>query len=223
MKLLVYLGVILLSLAERSIATISIRLWDIEIQTASQVTRVYADSGTGAKSDLAVFQADLNHVPEGVFIVGQVAVRSHATSVPPSSIILVSQKYGWDLAPPTGFTPVWKDHGSGGAQDVTFWRVNCPRNFASLGDVAIANYDPPTEQFRQKYACIRKSLLKPGKIRETPIWTDQGSGASSDGSVWLVENDPKVSTAAGLAGFFKVQGGYSKPQVPVYVLPTVAA
>ena len=188
------------------------------------MTRVYADSGTGAKSDLAVFQADLNYVPEGVFIVGQVAVRSHATSVPPSSIILVSQSHGYgrDLVPPTGFTPVWSDHGSGGTQNVVFWRVNCPRNFISLGDVAIANYDQPTKQFRQKYACIRESRLRPGKIRETPIWTDQGSGASRDGSVWLVENDPDVSTTLGLAGFFKVQRGYSKPQVPAYVLPTVA-
>lgn len=214
MKLLVFLGLILLSLAVRSFA-------EIKIQTATHVRRVYADSGTGAYWDLAVFQADLNYVPSGYYIVGQVAVRSHATSVPPSSVILVSDtsRSGKYLQPPRRFSKMWADHGSGGSQDVTFWRVDCPPGFESLGDVAIPNYSPPTQEFSQKYACIKSSLLQRGFIGNTPIWTDQGSGASSDGSVWLVENLYDTSITAGLAGFFKVQSGYSKPQVSAYVLP----
>ena len=185
------------------------------------MVRVYADTGTGANWDLAVFQADLASIPSNHFMIGQVAVRSHAVSVPSSSVILVSQlSPAADLASPTSFTKIWADHGSVGWQNVTFWRVNCPTDFVALGDVVIANYSPPSTAFRLKYACIRKSLLNRGVINSTPIWTDSGSGAITDGSVWEVQNAAGGSSnAAGLAGFFKVQPNYNKPNYPVYVLP----
>ena len=42
------------------------------------------------------------------------------------------------------FTEIWNDKGSGGVQDVAFWRVNNYRSeFCSLGDVAVAHWDMP--------------------------------------------------------------------------------
>ena len=90
----------------------------------------------------------------------------------------------------------------------------------ALGDVVYAGYDTPPDTFKAKYACIKLELLAPGKLNDDPIWTDRGSGASMDGSLWQVENE--ASSSGGLAGFFKAASGYSKPVSQTYVLPAKA-
>ena len=142
----------------------------------------------------------------------------HTSVVPTSSVILVKPKtklngLGDLISQPIGYELVWKDKGSGGDQDGSFWRVKAPYGYVALGDVACNGYNPPPREFTAKYACIRGDLVRKGWLSSTPLWTDRCSGAKMDVSIWKVEGD-------GLGGFFKAQAGYAKPAVDkVFVLP----
>lgn len=188
----------------------------LDVLTASRVTRIYQDNGTGAKADVAIFQADLAVVPDGYYIIGQVAVPCHTSTVPPSSIILVKSEQPV-IKSPVGYNLMWHDKGSGGSQDISFWQVLAPEGYVALGDVAFPGYDKPSDHFTKKYACIKRELLAPGRLSDHPIWVDRGSGARLDGSLWQVENAGFFG--GGLAGFFKANGNYNRPDTQVYVFP----
>ena len=185
-----------------------------DIRTATKVNKIYSDKKTGAKAGVSIFEADLNNIPQGSYIIGQVAVpQTNAEYVPSSSIILVKPTGSHLVATPVNYEKKWNDKGSGGEQDCTFWRVIPPSGYVSLCDVVTSTYSEPTTDFTSKFACLRESDLILAKINDLPIWTDKGSGAHSDGSIWQVDGP-------GVAGFFKVQAGYQKPSdIEVYVLP----
>ena len=58
------------------------------------------------------------------------------------------------IAPPVGFSLIWKDKGSGEDMGGSFWRVNCPRTYVSLGDVAVGSWSAPSDEVKRKFACI---------------------------------------------------------------------
>lgn len=185
----------------------------LDIITAPEREKVYADHGTRAKKGICVFQAALDEIPDDYYIIGQVAVaQTESVDVPKSSIILVKPLLPDLIKPPLRYESKWKDVGSGGEMDCEFWTVVAPEGYAALGDVVTNNYSIPSDAFTTKFACIRKDLLVPGTINPTDQWNDRGSGAKQDGSVWQVDG-------RGLAGLFKVQSGYKKPTIPVFVLP----
>ena len=121
------------------------------------------------------------------------------------------------LKPPVGYNLMWNDKGSGGRQDVSFWQVIPPAGYVALGDVAYAGYNKPPSDFTNKYACIRQDLVALANLSDQPVWTDKGSGAAMDGSIWQVQSGDKASDC-GLAGFFKAQSNHSKPAIEVHAL-----
>ena len=146
------------------------------------------NNGTSARANISVFQAELNSIPEGAFMIGQVAVNVHTSAVPTSSVILVKplakiHGLGDMISQPIGYELVWKDTGSNGAQNGSFWRVQAPYGYVALGDVACNGYDPPPPEFTAKYACIRGDLVRKGRLNSTPLWTDRCSGAEMDVSI----------------------------------------
>jgi len=189
----------------------------LDLLTAPRVEKVYMDHGTGARSDISVFQAEVKSIPQGAYMIGQVAVPAHTNAIPPSSVILVwplvpRDSYGNLIMPPTGYEMIWNDKRSGGKQDGSFWRPQPPYGYIALGDVACNGYDPPSTQFAAKYACIRGDLLSEGALDTVPLWTDQGSGAPMNVSIWNVKGN-------GLGGFFKAHAGYNRPTCQSFVLP----
>ena len=189
----------------------------LDLLTAPRVERVYTDKDTGADQNISVFQAEVKSIPGGAYMVGQVAAPTHTDVIPPSSVILVRpmvprDDFGDLIKPPIGYEMVWNDKKSGGAQNGSFWRPQAPLGYAALGDVACDGYDPPSTQFTAKYACIRGDLLSEGKLDTPALWTDRGSGAAMNVSIWNVKGE-------GLSGYFKAHSGYNNPSLPVYVLP----
>ena len=175
------------------------------------------DHGTGARMDISVFQAEVKSIPQGAYMIGQVAVPAHTNVIPPSSVILVwplvpRDGFGNLIMPPTGYEMIWNDKGSGGQQDGSFWRPQAPHGYIALGDVACNGYDPPSTQFTAKYACIRGDLLSEGALDTAALWTDQGSGAAMNVSIWNVKGN-------GLGGFFKAHAGHNRPSSQAFVLP----
>ena len=189
----------------------------MDVLTAPRVERVYMDHGTGARGSISVFQAELKSIPQGAYMIGQVAVPAHTSSIPTSSMLLVwplvpRDGYGNLIMPPTGYEMIWNDKRSGGKQDGSFWRVQAPHGYVALGDVACHGYDPPSSHFTAKYACIRGDLLSEGALDTVALWTDQGSGAAMNVSIWNVNGN-------GLGGFFKAHAGYNRPSSHAFVLP----
>ena len=92
-----------------------------------------------------------------------------------------------------------------GKQSGSFWRPQPPHGYIALGDVACNGHDPPSTLFTSKYAaCIRGDLLSQGALDTAVLWTDQGSGAPMNVSIWNVKGN-------GLGGFFKAHAGYNGP------------
>ena len=189
----------------------------LDLLTAPRVEKVYMDHGTGARMNISVFQAELKSIPQGAYMVGQVAVPAHTNVIPPSSVILVwplvpRDGYGNLIMPPTGYELIWNDRRSGGKQDGSFWRPQAPHGYVALGDVACDGHNQPSAHFTAKYACIRGDLLSQGALDTAVLWTDQGSGAAMNVSIWNVKGN-------GLSGFFKAHAGYNRPSLQAYVLP----
>ena len=175
------------------------------------------DNDTGAHTDISVFQAEVKSIPDGAYMVGQVAVASHSNVISPSFVILVKPLVPKDdsgdlIRPPVGYEMIWNDSDLGGAQDGSFWRIQAPVGYVALGDVACDGYDPPSTEFTAKYACIRGDLLSEGKLDTQALWTDRGSGASRNVSIWNVKGE-------GLSGYFKAHSRYDEPSLQVFVLP----
>jgi len=189
----------------------------LDLLTAPHVEKVYSDAGTGAHSDISVFQADVKYIPEGAFMVGQVAVPAPTNNIPPSFVILVKplvqrDDFGDLIMPPIGYELIWNDKHSGGYQDGSFWRPQAPVGYIALGDVACNGHDPPSTQFTAKYACIRGDLLSEGTFDTPALWTDQGSGAPMKVSIWSVKGK-------GMSGYFKAHPDYDEPSLQAFVLP----
>ena len=163
----------------------------------------------------------MDSIPEGVFMIGDVAFGAFTSSFPRNAVVLVKPLIKYDhlgeiIKPPSSYEEIWTDEGSGGRQDGSFWRVNAPPGFVALGDVACNNWFQPTPEFTAKYACIRQDLLSAdAELSSTALWNDSGSGAERHVSLWPVQGYYQPT------GCFKAHRAYNKPYLEVYTLPIV--
>ena len=174
---------------------------ELVVVDTTAASRIYKDSGTGARVDLAVFQV---HLPPGYYMTGHYAQRNHHSSVD-GRLYIVRPLTHDAIHRPSGFTQKWNDRGSGGRQDVSFWRVVCPSGYVAIGDVIHANSYATPYYLLDKYACIKSSLTSNARSGGQ-LWTDRGSGARQDGSLFRVQPSSGIHT-----GYFKAQRGYSSP------------
>ena len=190
-----------------------------EVMAPFLVEKIYTDERTGAYQDVSVWRARLDSIPEGVFMIGDVAFGAFTSSFPRNAVVLVKPLIKYDhlgeiIKPPSSYEEIWTDEGSGGRQDGSFWRVHAPPGFVALGDVACNNWSQPTPEFTAKYACIRQDLLSAdAELSSTALWNDSGSGAERHVSLWLVQGYYQPT------GCFKAHRAYNKPSLEVYTLP----
>ena len=173
----------------------------LQILTTNQGKLIYSDRGTGADTDLSVFQPD---IPNGYYMIGHFGQPNHQNSMN-GVVPLIKPLDGSAVAPPSSFESMYSDQGSGGDQDVTFWRVIAPPGYVAVGDIVNIGYNPPPASIKDIYRCVRSDLVAQGVINRS-VWTDRGSGASKDGSMWYVQ-----PSTQGITGYFKVQRGYNAP------------
>ena len=177
----------------------------LEIYTSKNGKCIYTDYCTKAHRDLAVFEPE---IPDGFYMVGHYGQPDHGSFMK-GTVPLVKPLHEDVIAPPIDFEKEWDDKGSGGKQDVSFWRVIPPPGYIALGDVISVGYDPP-HHLKEKYACIRADLAIAAKIGHL-IWNSKGSKADKDGSMWSVQ--PMIQ---GVTGYFKVKKGNSPPIATPY-------
>ncbi|CAB4036255.1 Hypothetical predicted protein, partial [Paramuricea clavata] len=115
-----------------------------DIRIADKIEKVYDDLDTNVPTGISVFQAAMDEIPDGCYIIGQVAVcQTNAEDVPVSSVILVKPSHPDLIRHPVNYHQEWNDKGSGGAKNGSFWRVNTPNGYVALGDVVTNSYLQP--------------------------------------------------------------------------------
>lgn len=110
----------------------------------------------------------------------------------------------------TTFRPgnLYRDKGSFASMDVAFWRPLPPEGFHLLGDYAQGNYRPPNGSMivaQDSGDDSQPALVLPRDF--DCIWSDRGSGADEDGSIWW----PAAPTGYVAMGGVVTQG-YDKPR-----------
>lgn len=76
---------------------------------------------------------------------------------------------------------VFDDAGSGAASDLSIWSPDIPVGFTSLGDAAVAGYDPPVVG-SMAVDPMSDGVMAPIGYEE--MWNTVGSGANNDVALW---------------------------------------
>jgi hypothetical protein len=161
------------------------------LSTTSNYAWLYDDSGSGAHMDVAIYRPTPTDV--SFAIVGDYAQGNYAA---PMGSSLVVKAINDDpssplLKPPTGYNQVWNDQGSGGHNDGSVWWPVPPDGYVAIGCVGQSGYDTPAGV---PYACVRQDLASPTGVLNT-IWTDAGSGAHGDVSLFTPMGVPSAFVA----------------------------
>lgn len=90
-----------------------------EVMAPFLVEKIYTDERTGAYQDVSVWRARLDSIPEGVFMIGDVAFGAFTSSFPRNAVVLVKPLIKYDhlgkiIKPPSSYEEIWTDEGSGG-------------------------------------------------------------------------------------------------------------
>ena len=93
-----------------------------------------------------------------------------------------SPRHEVDVDYTTSYSPIWNDSGSGADSNVSFWRPNITSGWSRVGHHISKGYRNP--QGATMLVRPRTSGAIADPIDYTLIWTDAGSGASQNGSVW---------------------------------------
>lgn len=121
-----------------------------------------------------------------------------------------------DTASICNYTLAYEDKGSGGDQDVTFYTPQAPTGYYLIGGYAQGDYNKPSacvlavKPSTASNAKANELLVPPAKWQL--VWTDKGSGALKDGSVWHPVPPNNNYVCIGSVG----QAGYNSPSIPNY-------
>jgi len=112
---------------------------------------------------------------------------------------------GWNT-----FEVIWEDKGSGAAKDMSLYKpVKLPDKWVILGDHAESHYGNAFQSTLVAFDDGSSKLKSPVDLEQS--WSDKGSGAKMDCSVWRM-----IPPANYVSLGFVVQAGYSKPDISNY-------
>ncbi|QJR15415.1 Vps62-related protein [Usitatibacter palustris] len=169
---------------------------------------LWTDRGSGASRDVSFFR------PSTGFTLGD---HAQGGGAPTGEACAFSASVPNALAPPTGFTLIYKDVGTGAKQDGSLWRANCPNGYTGLGDVNVIGHALPP-LMAQIYRCVRADLVKAVSRGYMDVWNDKKSGGKQDVSVWGWKAFANPHASVPAQTFFLAQGNYAAPAAPQKVL-----
>ena len=126
------------------------------------------------------------------------------------------QPYALDTIKVCNFVLAYNDKGSGGDQDLSLFTPKIPAGYYMLGGYAQGDYHRVNSCIIAAKPAATESG-KNSKLMIIPddwklIWTDKGSGADKDGSVWHPVTTQSEYYCIGSVG----QAGYAKPVISNY-------
>ncbi|PWW66741.1 Vps62-related protein [Actinokineospora spheciospongiae] len=150
----------------------------VQRSTTAKFEWVWSDAGSGAHGDVAVWRP----VPEdGWYALGDYAQGDYTK---PAALAVTVRQVGLSDRPllkaPVGFTQVWNDKGSRGDHNGAIWYPEPPPGYVSVGFVASHGYRAPEVEH---YACVALQWVEATGV-DHKIWSDAGSGAGKDVSLY---------------------------------------
>uniref|UniRef100_A0A7S4W2V0 LNR domain-containing protein n=1 Tax=Ditylum brightwellii TaxID=49249 RepID=A0A7S4W2V0_9STRA len=158
----------------------------LEIKFTNQINFVYKDSGTGANNDFSAWRP-VGTNSNGWYSIGDVGMSSHGA---PKTALLVKGDSDI-LTKPIGYNLIWKDSGSGGHMDASFWEPIPATGYSCLGHVVQPNYSKPSTDLIR---CVKEEYLQAAD--RTWVWNDRGSGAHWDASVYQATPNENIPALA---------------------------
>lgn len=183
--------------------------FDIKIIRGKEnFTKIWDDKGSGATKDVSFWRP--KNIPQGYYILGDVALnRFEPDQKNPLYTLIVKPKDPTMIQPPKKITTLWRDKGSDAEKDVYIYKLECPQGYVALGMFASKTNDFSDGQ-RSKCRCFKKTeTLKGdwGDLKDPtnantaePYWTDSGSGADKDVSVWRTTTLQPINLGQGELG-----------------------
>ena len=169
---------------QKIIAELSYRL---ETKLTCKQKLTWSDKGSGADLDGFFYTPSAE---SSYYIIGGYA---SLTGDPNSKNCVISVRQSKNnpeetpelLVPPSDWSLIWTDRGSGANKDGSMWHGVPPsKYYKCLGSVMQKGYKKPV---LSNYRCVHSGLTK--KIQnKSIIWTDKGSGADRDVTVFNLPN-----------------------------------
>jgi len=161
------------------------------VSTTSTYTWVWNDQGSGANMDVTIWRpvpADPTYS-----ILGDYAQGNYSQ---PTGVSIVVKVINDDpnnpvLKAPKHFNPVWNDKGSGGDYDGSIWYPAPNDGYVTLGFVGQLGYGTPVIP---NLVCVRQDFAEQAQAGNL-IWSDKGSGADEDVSLWAIQGSPNLFVA----------------------------
>ncbi|RQO58857.1 Vps62-related protein [Pseudomonas sp. KBW05] len=192
---------------------------DLLISFTCEFLPLWNDKGSGAYNAVSLWRPSTASDALGQFFpLGDIATSNYLNINQRKIVAVVSDANkvnGTALRPPNDYQLVWRDAGSGARTDLSIWQPLAPEGYVAMGLVSGVGYEKPS---RNAARCVRSDLVVSAQPAEL-IWSDSGSGASSDFSAWAIAAPEAVPGEINLApGTFTGIAGYTKPTLPAYAL-----
>ena len=155
----------------------------LEVNWVCEMEPAYNDKGTGGAQDVQFFQPLL---PPGYGMLGGYAQGNHHGA---SGCLLavrpVNDASNALLQPASTWRQIWTDENSGGTLDGSIWHAQAASpDYVCLGSIAKQGYSQPN---LANYACVHQCLVEEIQVAGY-IWSDAGTGASQDVSIYRLHN-----------------------------------
>jgi len=200
--------------------------------------KMWDSRGTEAKPyPVAIWRAQ---VPDGFFIIGDLAARVYPADPPPASPMCV-RELATDashvplLAPPVDYVSVWDDSKTGGTfGDCAIWEPVPPPGYVAMGHVVSqeAGVKPDSEDIR--FRCVHNSVVQPGCVQHLDekgyLWRyrtyyPKAQMVTRKCSLWLVGRPdgptglkrPLSAPPIADTNLFVTSPNYTPPSSPVFV------
>jgi hypothetical protein len=126
-------------------------------------------------------------VPEGYYFVGQCGVSAHqgfegytqlVVANPPGEVVLKAPDYVEER---------WEKTGWGG---MTVVSLRCSdENYVTIGDLYLREYSKQVKLSDWPlFRCVHKDWLRAAHFRPNALWSDHGSGAQKNVTLWSIDD-----------------------------------
>lgn len=158
----------------------------------NQYINPVSDQGSRAHTDIIFW--DPTYQGTNYFFLGMLPQKVSGYPQPPTpptnAMPIISPNNISCLSSPDSFSLLWSCVGNDQASNLGIFEPVPPEGFVALGSVAVSDFNiPPGLYHYALLRCVKKELCQKVPLtKENLIWTDQGSGAPKDVSVWLLPN-----------------------------------
>lgn len=173
----------------------------LQAQAVNQFTNQVTDKGSRANGDVSFWQPDYND--PGYYYFGCYAINNYNTSISGPQFVFMAVNDDAQhpcMKAPLGFQQQWTCIGNDQPSNLGIYTLLAPPGYIALGSIAVADFNnPPTLADYPNLMCVRQDFCQKVTLTSPPdlVWTDQGSGAPLDVSVWMLPNSSNcIATVA---------------------------